>query len=85
MTGLGRVQILRAGQIFRRLHRLLCKHAAGTEVIGPRDNPDIAPLSRASSISLEARVEGPGLLLKAGEQISQIKGSDEGNKIGRDR
>ena len=31
-------------QVLRRLHRLLCEHAAGAEIIRPGDDPDIGAL-----------------------------------------
>src|ERR1700675_509598 len=37
---------LEAGEIFRRLHGLLGKHAPRTEIVGPGDDPDIRALEQ---------------------------------------
>ena len=84
--GIGQRPDLEAGKILRRLHRLLRQHAAGAEIIRPRDDPDV----RALEQRVLDRLGGPGaeglcLLRKTGEEITEVEGSDQRNQIGRDR
>jgi hypothetical protein len=84
--GIGQCPDLEAGQILRRLHRLLRQHAAGAEIIRPGDHPDIRALQQRVLDRLgSAGVECPGLLLVAREQIAEVKSSDQRHQIGRDR
>src|SRR5882672_1260914 len=77
---------LQAGEILRALHRLLGKHAARTEIIGPGDDPDACALEQGVLDRLgSAGVESFCLLWKAGEQIAEVEGSDQRHEIGRDR
>src|SRR5450631_794861 len=85
-NGIGQGPDLEAGEIFRRLHRLLRKHAARTEIIGPGDDADIRALEqsfldRPGSTGIECLC----LLWKAREQITEVKGPDQRHQIGRDR
>ena len=84
--GIGQRADLEAGEIFRRLHRLLRQHAARAEIIGPRDDPDVGALEQRLLDRLGgAGVERLGLLLEAREQIAEIEGSDQRHQVGRDR
>ena len=67
-------------------HRLLGKHAARTEIIGPGDDADTCALEQSVLDRLgSAGVEGFGLLREAGEQIAEVKGPNQRHEIGRDR
>src|SRR6202790_5060816 len=83
---IGQGSDLQPGQIFRRLDRLLRQHAAGAEIICPRDDPDIGALEQSFLDRLgSACIERHGLLWKAREQIAEVKCPDQWNYIGRDR
>src|SRR4030088_2005778 len=84
--GIGQGSDLEACEIFRRLHGLLGKHAARTEIVGPGDDPDIRTLEQR----LLDRLGGAGiecfcLLWKTGGQITEVKGPAPRPQIGRDR
>ena len=86
MIGIGQRPDLQAGEILRRLHRLLRQHAARAEIIGPGDDADVGALEQRVLDRLGgAGVERLGLLLKAGEQIAEVEGADQRHQIGRDR
>ena len=86
MIGIGQRPDLQAGEILRRLHRLLRQHAARAEIIGPGDDADVGALEQRLLDRLgRAGIEGLGLLLIAGEEIAEVEGADERHEIGRDR
>ena len=77
---------LEASQIFGTFHRLLGQNAARTEIIGPRDDPDIGTLEQSLLDRLGSTgIKGFGLLRKTGEEIAEVEGPDQRHQIGRDR
>ena len=77
---------LQAGEVLRRLHRLLREHAARAEIIGPGDDADAGALEQGILDRLcRAAFERPGLLREACKEIAEVEGADQRHQIRRDR
>src|SRR6201987_6198587 len=71
-------------KILRRLHGLLCQHAARAEIISPGYDADVATLEQGVLDRLRgAIVEGLGLLLEAREERTEGEGAVQLHDMGR--